>query len=35
MEQRVRDAWVSTRQLVRRIAPWVIIGIAIGALIHG
>jgi uncharacterized membrane protein YraQ (UPF0718 family) len=35
MEQRVRDAWESTRQLVRRIAPWVVIGIAIGALIHG
>lgn len=35
MEQRVRDAWVSTRQLVRRIAPWVVIGIALGALIHG
>jgi uncharacterized membrane protein YraQ (UPF0718 family) len=35
MEQRVRDAWASTRQLVRRIAPWVVIGIGIGALIHG
>lgn len=35
MEQRVRDAWLSTRQLVRRIAPWIVIGIAIGALIHG
>ena len=35
MERRVRDAWVSTRQLVRRIAPWVVIGIALGALIHG
>ena len=35
MEQRVRDAWDSTRALVRRIAPWVVIGIALGALIHG
>jgi hypothetical protein len=35
MEQRVRDAWDSTRQLVRRIAPWVVIGIALGSLIHG
>ncbi len=35
MEQRVRDAWASTRQLVRRIAPWVVIGISLGSLIHG
>ena len=35
MEQRVRDAWASTRALVLRIAPWVVIGIALGALIHG
>jgi uncharacterized membrane protein YraQ (UPF0718 family) len=35
MEQRVRDAWTSTRILVRRIAPWVVIGIALGSLIHG
>lgn len=35
MEQRMRDAWDSTRSLVRRIAPWVVIGIALGALIHG
>ena len=35
MEQRVRDAWGSTRELVRRIAPWVVIGIALGSLIHG
>ncbi len=35
MEQRVRDAWTSTRDLVRRIAPWVVVGIGIGALIHG
>jgi uncharacterized protein len=35
MEDRLRDAWDSTRRLVRRIAPWVAIGIGIGALIHG
>jgi uncharacterized membrane protein YraQ (UPF0718 family) len=35
MEQRVRDAWESTRQIVRRVAPWVVIGIALGSLIHG
>lgn len=35
MEQRVRDAWMSTRQIVRKVAPWVAIGIGIGALIHG
>jgi len=35
MEQRVRDAWDSTRQIVRRVAPWVVIGIALGSLIHG
>jgi uncharacterized membrane protein YraQ (UPF0718 family) len=35
MEQRVRDAWASTTSIVRKVAPWVTIGIAIGALIHG
>lgn len=35
MEQRIRDAWTSTTSIVRRVAPWVTIGIAIGALIHG
>jgi uncharacterized membrane protein YraQ (UPF0718 family) len=35
MEQRVRDAWTSTRGVVQRVAPWVAVGIAIGALIHG
>jgi hypothetical protein len=35
MEQRVRDAWTSTRRIVRKVAPWVAIGIGIGALIHG
>ncbi len=35
MEERVRDAWDATRQIVRRVAPWVVIGIAAGSLIHG
>jgi uncharacterized membrane protein YraQ (UPF0718 family) len=35
MEQRVRDAWTSTVAIIRRVAPWVAIGIAIGSLIHG
>lgn len=35
MEQRVRDAWGATTAIVRKVAPWVTIGIAIGALIHG
>ena len=33
--QRIRDAWVYTLDLLRRIFPWVLGGIAIGALIHG
>jgi uncharacterized membrane protein YraQ (UPF0718 family) len=35
MEQRVRDAWDSTLRIVRKVAPWVVIGIALGSLIHG
>jgi uncharacterized membrane protein YraQ (UPF0718 family) len=35
MEERVRDAWDATLRIVRRIAPWVVIGIALGSLIHG
>ena len=34
-EERVRDAWQSTREIVRRVFPFVVLGIAIGALIHG
>jgi uncharacterized membrane protein YraQ (UPF0718 family) len=34
-EDRVHDAWAYTKDLVRRIAPYLLIGIAIGALIHG
>ena len=34
-EDRVRDAWTYTKDLVRRIAPYLLAGIGIGALIHG
>ncbi len=32
---RIRDAWTYTKDLVRRIAPYLLVGIGIGALIHG
>jgi uncharacterized membrane protein YraQ (UPF0718 family) len=35
LEQRLRDAWAYTRSLVRRILPYVLVGIGIGAFIHG
>jgi uncharacterized membrane protein YraQ (UPF0718 family) len=35
LEQRVHDAWSYTRDLVRRILPYVLIGIGVGAFIHG
>jgi hypothetical protein len=35
MGDRVRDAWRSTQDIVRRVLPYVVIGIGIGALIHG
>jgi hypothetical protein len=35
VEDRVREAWRSTRDIVGRIWKWVIIGIGVGALIHG
>jgi len=34
-EQRLREAWESTRSLVRKVWPWVVIGIGVGAFIHG
>ena len=34
-EDRVHDAWAYTKDLVRRITPYLLIGIGIGALIHG
>ena len=35
LEERVRDAWTYTKDLVRRIFPYVLVGIGIGAFIHG
>jgi uncharacterized membrane protein YraQ (UPF0718 family) len=35
LEDRVRDAWVSTRSLVWKVLPFVLVGIGIGAVIHG
>lgn len=35
LEQRARDAWRSTIDIVRRVLPFVIAGIGVGALIHG
>jgi uncharacterized protein len=35
IEQRLRDAWAYTRGLVWKVAPYVLVGIAIGAVIHG
>ncbi len=34
-EERVRQAWASTRDIVGRVLPFVVAGIGIGALIHG
>ncbi len=34
-EDRLRDAWTYTGDLVRRILPYILVGIGIGALIHG
>lgn len=35
VEQRLRDAWAYTRDLVRKVLPYVLVGIGIGAFIHG
>jgi uncharacterized membrane protein YraQ (UPF0718 family) len=35
LEERVREAWQSTRDIVGRVWPFVLVGIGIGALIHG
>jgi len=34
-EDRIRDAWRYTKDLVRRILPYILVGIGIGAFIHG
>ncbi len=33
--QRRREAWDHTKGLLRRVGPWVVVGIAVGAVIHG
>ncbi len=35
VEQRLGDAWDSTQALVRRVFPYVLVGIGVGAFIHG
>jgi hypothetical protein len=35
LEERIREAWRSTVDIVRRVFPFVVAGIGIGALIHG
>jgi uncharacterized membrane protein YraQ (UPF0718 family) len=35
VEQRLHDAWQYTKDLVRKVLPYVIVGIGIGAFIHG
>lgn len=35
LEERVRDAWRATVDILRRVWPYVVAGIAVGALIHG
>jgi hypothetical protein len=35
LEERSREAWRSTVDIVRRVLPFVVAGIAVGALIHG
>ena len=35
LRDRVRDAWTSTRSLVWKVLPFVLVGIGIGAVIHG
>lgn len=35
LEDRVRDSWASTRSLVWKVLPFVLVGIGIGAVIHG
>jgi uncharacterized membrane protein YraQ (UPF0718 family) len=35
LADRVRDAWRATGDILRRVWPWVVVGIAVGAFIHG
>jgi hypothetical protein len=33
--QRSREAWDNTKGLLRKVGPWVVVGIGVGAVIHG
>ncbi len=33
--QRSREAWDHTKELLRKVGPWVVVGIGVGAVIHG
>lgn len=35
VEDRIRDAWTYTKGLIRRVLPFVLVGIGVGAVIHG
>lgn len=35
VEERLRDAWAYTKGLVRKVLPYILVGIGIGAFIHG
>jgi hypothetical protein len=35
IEDRLREAWMQTRSIVRRVLPFIVVGIGIGAAIHG
>ncbi len=35
VEQRLREGWAYTRNLVRKVLPYVLVGIGVGAFIHG
>ena len=35
IDDRLREAWMQTRSIVRRVLPFIVVGIGIGAAIHG
>lgn len=35
LKERVQSSWTSVRQIFRKVAPWVAVGVAVGAFIHG
>jgi hypothetical protein len=34
-KERLQSSWASVRQIFRKVAPWVAVGVAVGAFIHG